>query len=125
MNKLLTLGLSLEDVIHDYKIVADSITDDKTYQEADVGILLSNLDDVIKWLEELKAYRNIGTVQGYKSAIDAYTEEYNLRKSIEYNLILEEAKIRADEQARIINIIENCCWKDAEMLVELIREQNS
>lgn len=54
MNKLLTLGLSLENVIHDYKIVADSVVDDKTYQNADVGILLSNLDDVVKWLEELR-----------------------------------------------------------------------
>lgn len=38
------------------------------------------------WLKELKAYREIGTVEGYKRAIECYTEEYTIRKSNEqYN----------------------------------------
>lgn len=39
-------------------------------------------DQLADWLEEYKAYKEIGTVQGYKDAIDAYTEEYNLRKNV-------------------------------------------
>ena len=36
---------------------------------------------IAEWLEELKAYREIGTVEGYKNAIECYTEEYTRRKS--------------------------------------------
>lgn len=28
-----------------------------------------------------------------------------------------------EERERIINIIENCCWRDSDMLVELINEE--
>lgn len=34
------------------------------------------------WLDELKDYREVGTVQGYKDAIKAYNDEYNLRKEL-------------------------------------------
>lgn len=57
MSELLSLGLSLESVIHDYKLVADSITDDDSFQTADWGLVVSNLSDVIGWLEELKVLR--------------------------------------------------------------------
>ena len=40
-------------------------------------------EQLAEWLEELKAYREIGTVEGYKSAIECYTEEYTRRKSRE------------------------------------------
>lgn len=44
-----------------------------------------------EWLEELKAYREIGTVEGYKSAIECYTEEYTRRKSNEqYNKAIDD-----------------------------------
>lgn len=43
-------------------------------------------DQFADWLEELKAYKDIGTVQGYKDAINAYTEEYNLRKELSNEL---------------------------------------
>lgn len=34
------------------------------------------------WLDELRDYKEVGTVQGYKDAIKAYTNEYNLRKEL-------------------------------------------
>ena len=46
---------------------------------------------IAEWLEELKAYREIGTVEGYKSAIECYTEEYTRRKSNEqYNKAIDD-----------------------------------
>ena len=46
---------------------------------------------IAEWLEELKAYREIGTVEGYKSAIECYTEEYTRRKSGEqYNKAIDD-----------------------------------
>ena len=48
-------------------------------------------EQLAEWLEELKAYREIGTVEGYKSAIECYTEEYTRRKSNEqYNKALDD-----------------------------------
>ena len=50
------------------------------------------------WLKELKDMRNLDKTKfsdGYNRAIDD-----------------------------CLNIIENCCWKDSEMLVELVKELN-
>ena len=48
-------------------------------------------EQIAEWLEELKAYREIGTVEGYKSAIECYTEEYTRRKSNEqYNKAIDD-----------------------------------
>ena len=48
-------------------------------------------EQLAKWLEELKAYKEIGTVEGYKSAIECYTEEYIRRKSNEqYNKAIDD-----------------------------------
>ena len=51
-----------------------------------------------EWLEELKAYRKIGTVEGYKSAIECYTKEYLLRRNLQdqikeqYNKAIDDCK---------------------------------
>ena len=48
-------------------------------------------EQLAEWLEELKAYREIGTVEGYKSAIKCYTEEYTIRKSNkQYNKAIDD-----------------------------------
>ena len=48
-------------------------------------------EQLAEWLEELKAYREIGTVEGYKSAIECCTEEYTRRKSNEqYNKAIDD-----------------------------------
>lgn len=52
IKELITMDLPIEDVYYDYKLVADSITDDNSFQEADTGILLSHLYDVVKMLEK-------------------------------------------------------------------------
>lgn len=43
-------------------------------------------DQLADWLEELKAYKEIGTVQGYQSAIDSYNTEHTLRLDAEQRL---------------------------------------
>ena len=44
-----------------------------------------------KWLEELKMYKEVGTVEGYKSAIECYNEEYTMRKSNkQYNNAIDD-----------------------------------
>lgn len=52
--------------------------------------------NLVIWLEELKTIRNLDKTNfsdGYNKGIDD-----------------------------CLNIIENCCWKDSEMLVELVKE---
>ena len=50
-------------------------------------------EQLAEWLEELKAYREIGTVEGYKNAIECYTKEYMIRKSnIQYGKAIDDAK---------------------------------
>ena len=44
-----------------------------------------------EWLEELKMYKEVGTVEGYKSAIECYNEEYTIRKSNkQYNKAIDD-----------------------------------
>ena len=50
-------------------------------------------EQLAEWLEELKAYREIGTLEGYKNAIECYTKEYMIRKSnIQYDKAIDDAK---------------------------------
>ena len=62
----------------------------------DTDKLLEMYDSVCDWLEELKDMRNLDKTNfsdGYNRGIDD-----------------------------CLNIIENCCWKDSEMLVALVKE---
>ena len=48
-------------------------------------------EQLAEWLEELKAYREIGTVEGYKNAIECYTKEYTIRKSnVQYDKAVDD-----------------------------------
>ena len=48
-------------------------------------------EQLAEWLQELKAYREIGTVEGYKNAIECYTREYTIRKSnIQYDKAIDD-----------------------------------
>ena len=48
-------------------------------------------EQLAKWLEELKMYKEVGTVEGYKNAIECYNEEYTRRKSNEqYNKAIDD-----------------------------------
>ena len=52
----------------------------------------------VEWLEELKEYKEVGTVEGYKSAIECYNEEYTMRKSNkQYNKAIDDVMNRAKE----------------------------
>lgn len=45
----------------------------------------------MKWFEELKKYKEVGSVEGYKSAIECYNEEYTMRKSNkQYNKAIDD-----------------------------------
>ena len=60
---------------------------------------MADHEQLAEWLEELKAYREIGTVEGYKSAIECYTEEYLLRKSNkQYNKAIDDFKSRLEDR---------------------------
>ena len=48
-------------------------------------------EQLAEWLEELKMYKEVGTVEGYKSAIECYNEEYTIRKSNkQYNKAIDD-----------------------------------
>lgn len=48
-------------------------------------------EQLAEWLQELKAYREIGTVEGYKNAIECYTKEYTIRKSnVQYDKAVDD-----------------------------------
>lgn len=78
-------------------------------------------EQLAEWLEELKAYREIGTVEGYKSAIECYTEEYTRRKSNEqYNKAVDDFVNRMLEEG-IIGLVQYAKIKEiAEQLKESV-----
>ena len=78
-------------------------------------------EQIAEWLEELKMYKEVGTVEGYKSAIECYNEEYTIRKSNkQYNKAIDdflEAIDRADrEEPLILDMYE------IEQIAELLKE---
>ena len=55
-------------------------------------------EQLADWLEELKTYKEVGTVEGYKSAIECYNEEYTMRKSNkQYNKAIDDFVKYIDE----------------------------
>lgn len=85
-------------------------------------------EQLVEWLEELKAYREIGTVEGYKSAIECYTEEYILKKSNkQYNKAIDDF---AERLIRYVDCGHLCSptearWSDLSVvkMVEELAEQ--
>lgn len=74
---------------------------DSLYRDIDCAKHISEYRQLAEWLEELKAYREIGTVEGYKSAIECYTEEYNRRKNNEqYNKTANKCGWKEDAYGR-------------------------
>ena len=64
-------------------------------------------EQLAEWLEELKAYREIGTVEGYKSAIKCYTKEYLLRRNLQDQN--KEQYSYMDEE--VSDDVDVCEWK--------------
>ena len=69
--------LSIDEAIEQFKYDAEC-----NRADLDLSYAEDN-EQVAAWLEELKAYREIGTVEGCKSAIECYTEEYLLRRNLQ------------------------------------------
>ena len=82
--------LSIDEAIEQFKYDAEC-----NRADLDLSYAEDN-EQVAEWLEELKAYREIGTVEGYKNAIECYTKEYMIRKS-NIQLRLEQLKERNNE----------------------------
>ena len=78
-------------------------------------------EQLAEWLEELKAYRKIGTVEGYKNAIECYTKEYMIRKSnIQYDKAIDDAK------SVILQTIDNEILVDTlHLRLEHLKERNN
>lgn len=81
--------MTIEEAIKHFRHTVYVLRNDESIiQFGDCIVAYSQLAE---WLEELKDYREIGTVEGYKSAIECYTEEYNLRKSnVQYNKAIDD-----------------------------------
>ena len=81
-------------------------------------------EQVAEWLEELKAYREIGTVEGYKNAIECYTKEYTIRKSnVQYDKAVDDFVHECDKHCEFYsgknkNITREDILKIAEQLKE-------
>ena len=78
-------------------------------------------EQLAEWLEELKAYREIGTVEGYKNAIECYTKEYMIRKSnVQYDKAIDDAK------SVILQTIDNEILVDTiHLRLEQLKERNN
>ena len=61
-------------------------------------------EQLAEWLEELKAYREIGTVEGYKNAIECYTKEYTIRKgNVQYDKAVDDFVHECDKYCGFYN----------------------
>ena len=81
-------------------------------------------EQLAEWLEELKAYKAIGTVEGYKNAIECYTKEYMIRKSnVQYDKAVDDFVHECDKHCEFYsgknkNITREDILKIAEQLKE-------
>ena len=106
--------LSIDEAIEQFKYDAECNRADLDLSYAEEN------EQVAEWLEELKAYRAIGTVEGYKNAIECYTEEYMIRKSnIQYDKAIDDAK------SVILQTLDNEILVDTlHLRLEQLKEQN-
>ena len=107
--------LSIDEAIEQFKYDAECNRTDLDLSYAEEN------EQVAEWLEELKAYREIGTVEGYKNAIECYTKEYMIRKSnIQYDKAIDDAK------SVILQTIDNEILVDTiHLRLEQLKERNN
>ena len=77
--------LSIDEAIEQFKTMAndargeiiheDDLEPQEKYYNSQLESYIEEKEQLAEWLEELKAYREIGTVEGYKSATQCYTKE--------------------------------------------------
>ena len=90
--------LSIDEAIEQFKYDAEC-----NRADLDLSYAEDN-EQVAEWLEELKAYREIGTVEGYKNAIECYTKEYMIRKSnVQYDKAVDDFVHECDKYCGFYN----------------------
>ena len=82
---------------------------------------------IAEWLEELKAYREIGTVEGYKNAIECYTKEYMIRKSnVQYDKAVDDFVHECDKHCEFYSgKNKNITREDILKIAEQLKERNN
>ena len=84
-------------------------------------------EQLAEWLEELKAYREIGTVEGYKNAIECYTKEYTIRKSnVQYDKAVDDFVHECDKHCEFYSgKNKNITREDILKIAEQLKERNN
>ena len=84
-------------------------------------------EQLVEWLEELKAYREIGTVEGYKNAIECYTKEYMIRKSnVQYDKAVDDFVHECDKHCEFYSgKNKNITREDILKIAEQLKERNN
>ena len=84
-------------------------------------------EQLAEWLEELKAYREIGTVEGYKNAIECYTKEYMIRKSnVQYDKAVDDFVHECDKHCEFYSgKNKNITREDILKIAEQLKERNN
>ena len=106
--------MTLDDAITYHKKTAKDARDNiinhnsldwkEKYSNSQLELYARNEDQLVTWLEELKAYREIGTVEGYKNAIECYTAEYTIRKSnVQYDKAINDFVHECDKYCGFYN----------------------
>ena len=100
--------LSIDEAIAHAREVASRKFDDRVHCIS----CAEEHEQLAEWLEELKAYKAIGTIEGYKNAIECYTREYTIRKSnIQYDKAIDE------------EVSDNMCeWKKLMVIVVYLKQ---
>ena len=90
--------LSIDEAIAKYKEITNTDANCPAHCNISCDKCVQESEQLVEWLEELKEYIKIGTVEGYKNVIDCYTKEYLLRKNLQgqikeqYNKAIDDAK---------------------------------
>ena len=113
--------LSIDEAIEQFKYDAECNRADLDLSYAEEN------EQVAEWLEELKAYREIGTVEGYKNAIECYTKEYMIRKSnVQYDKAVDDFVHECDKYCEFYGgKNKNITREDILKIAEQLKEKNN
>ena len=113
--------LSIDEAIEQFKYDAECNRADLDLSYAEEN------EQVAEWLEELKAYREIGTVEGYKNAIECYTKEYMIRKSnVQYDKAVDDFVHECDKHCEFYSgKNKNITREDILKIAEQLKERNN
>ena len=115
--------LSIDEAIAHAKEIASRKFDDRVHCIR----CAEEHEQLAEWLEELKAYREIGTVEGYKNAIECYTKEYMIRKSnVQYDKAVDDFVHECDKHCEFYSgKNKNITREDILKIAEQLKERNN